>query len=202
MCHKKPVSLLFLTFLLSFFSAAQQSLKNNKGIRHDTSALNKVIDNLFAHFSNKKSPGFAITVIKDGKVITRKDYGMASIELHVPFTHKTVVRLPYSEGREFIAIAAAMMEEQGLLSLNDKVTKYFPKLPHWSESVTLQDLLNHSSGFCDEWATLVLTQAEMANRLDVSQFLEFLYNQPHPQVEPGKGYMYSNSDFGLLRLIL
>src|SRR6187549_1285627 len=48
----------------------------------------------------------------------------------------------------------------------------------------------------------MLTQASMNNRLDVSQFLNFLYNQPDPQVEPGKGYMYSNSDFGLLRLIL
>lgn len=202
MQHKKPVSLLLLTFLLSFFSVAQQSLKSNKGVKDDIAPLNKEIDNLFAYFNNKKSPGFALTVIKDGKVIARKDYGMASIELNVPFNHSTVIRLPYSEGREFISIAAVVMEQEGLLTLSDKVNKYFPKLPRWSEAVTLQDLLNHSSGFCDEWATLVLTQAEMANRLDVSQFLEFLYNQPDPQVEPGKGYMYSNSDFGLLRLIL
>lgn len=168
----------------------------------NTSKLNKKLDSLFSAFNNKKSPGFALTVIKDGKVITKKDYGMASIELNVPFNHQSVVRLPYSEGREFISIAAAIMDGQGLLSLNDKVNKYFPELPQWSEAVTLQDLLNHSSGFCDEWATLMLTQAEMANRLDVSQFLNFLYNQPDPQVEPGKGYMYSNSDFGLLRLIL
>lgn len=164
--------------------------------------LNKKLDSLFSHFNNKQSPGFAITVIKNRKVITKKNYGMASIEMDVPFNHATVIRLPYSEGREFISIAAAVMEQEGLLILNDKVNKYFPKLPSWSEAVTLRDLLNHRSGFCDEWATLVLTQAEMANRLDVSQFLEFLYNQPDPQVEPGKGYMYSNSDFGLLRLIL
>ncbi len=42
----------------------------------------------------------------------------------------------------------------------------------------------------------------MLNRFDKSQFLQLLYNQPKPEVEPGKGYMYSNSDFGLLRLIL
>jgi CubicO group peptidase (beta-lactamase class C family) len=195
--------MLLSSFALTDFAFAQQSVKSNPVLIYKNNAeLNKKIDSLFSHFNNKNSPGFAVTVIKDGKVIAKKDYGMASIELNVPFHHNTVVRLPYSEGREFISIAAAVMEQEGLLSLNEKVTKYFPKLPQWSEPVTLQDLLNHSSGFCDEWATLVLTQAEMANRLDVSQFMDFLYNQPNPQVEPGKGYMYSNSDFGLLRLIL
>jgi CubicO group peptidase (beta-lactamase class C family) len=195
--------ILLYPFTLTGFSFAQQSVKNNPvSIYNNSAALNKKLDSIFSYFNNKNSPGFAVTIIKDGKVIAKKDYGMASIELNVPFQHNTVVRLPYSEGREFISIAAAVMEQEGLLTLNDKINKYFPQLPQWSEAVILQDLLNHSSGFCDEWATLVLTQAEMANRLDVSQFLDFLYNQPNPQVEPGKGYMYSNSDFGLLRLIL
>ncbi len=198
---------LFLTILCSLilpiFSFGQQPVKKQTGIAlNNNAALNKKLDSIFSSFNNKKSPGFAVTVIQNGRVITKKNYGMASIELHAPFTHNTVVRLPYSEGREFISIAAALMEQEGIISLDEKVSKYFSKLPVWSETVTIQDLLNHSSGFCDEWATLVLTQASMGNRLDVSQFLNFLYNQPDPQIEPGKGYMYSNSDFGLLRLIL
>ncbi len=193
----------FFSLVLTIISFGQEPIKKQTELVSNSNAtLNKKLDSIFSFFNNKQSPGFALTIIKNGKVITKRDYGMASIELNVPFNHSTVVRLPYSEGREFISIAAAVMEQEGLLTLNGKVSKYFPKLPKWSEAVTLQDLLNHSSGFCDEWATLVLTQAEMANRLDVLQFLDFLYNQPDPQVEPGKGYMYSNSDFGLLRLIL
>ncbi|HEY0680487.1 MAG TPA: serine hydrolase domain-containing protein, partial [Chitinophagaceae bacterium] len=143
-----------------------------------------------------------VTILENGKVITKKAYGLASLEHRSPFTHNTVVRMPYSEGREFISIATVLMEQQGLLKLDDKVRKYFPKLPAWSEPVTIHDLLNHRSGFVDEWATLLLTQASMQNRIDKNQFLELLYKQPKPEVEPGKGYMYSNSDFGLLRLIL
>lgn len=202
MKHKLLLTHLFFLMLVIFSFGQKPVNSRPELVSNNIFILNNKLDSIFSAFNNKKSPGFALTIIKNGKVIAKKDYGMASIELDVPFNHKTVVRLPYSEGREFISIAAAIMEEQGLLSLNDKVKKYFPKLPQWSEAVTLQDLLNHSSGFCDEWATLVLTQAEMANRLDVSQFLNFLYNQPAPQVIPGKGYMYSNSDFGLLRLIL
>lgn len=181
---------------MSSFPLAAQTKPINK------SELDKQLDSLFKEFNNTSSPGFAVTIIQNGKVITKKDYGLASLEHNVAFNHNTIVTIPYSEGREFISIAAALMEQDGKLKLDDKVRKYFPKLPAWSEPVTIQDLLNHSSGFCDEWATLVLTQASMNNRLDVSQFLNFLYNQPDPQVEPGKGYMYSNSDFGLLRLIL
>lgn len=186
-----------LTLLFSSLLLAAQPR-----IAIDKPELDKKLDAIFKSFNTKDTPGFAVTVLLNGKAITRKDYGMANIEFGVPYSHNTVVTIPYSEGREFISIAAALLEKDGILSLQDPARKYFPQLPAWSAGVTLQDLLNHSSGFCDEWATLVLSQASMSNRLDVSQFLSFLYHQPTPQVEPGKGYMYSNSDFGLLRLIL
>ncbi|ULQ57129.1 beta-lactamase family protein [Flavihumibacter rivuli] len=181
-----------LSFTLDYSCFGQSTIKNQIDIK---------LDSIFSGFK-ANTPGIAVTVIQKGKVIAKKAYGMASIEFNVPFEHKTLVRMPYSEGREFISIAAALMESDGLLQLNDKVQEYFPQLPQWSSNITIQDLLNHSSGFADEWATLALTQASMTNRIDKSQFLQFLYNQPTPSVEPSKGYMYSNSDFGLLRLIL
>ena len=187
------ISISFLVFVQSTGLFGQVTGKNT--------SLTKKLDSIFSGYNNS-SPGIAVTVLQDGKPILKKAYGMASLEFSIPFTHNTLVRLPYSEGREFISIAAALMEKDDLLHLNDKVRKYFPKLPQWSDPVSIQDLLNHSSGFADEWATMALTQASMANRLDKSQFLDFLYNQPAPSVEPGHGYMYSNSDFGLLRLIL
>src|SRR5688572_33004615 len=91
------------------------------------------LDSIFSAFK-VNTPGIAVTVIHKGKVIAKKAYGMASIELNVPFTHQTLVRLPYSEGREFISIAAALMEKEGLLQLNDKVQHYFPQLPQWSSN--------------------------------------------------------------------
>lgn len=182
-----------LLFCITWLSSFSQSINED--------ALQNKIDSVFNSF-NKTTPGVALTVLQKGKIIAKKSYGLASLEHKTPFTHSTVVRLPYSEGREFISISAVLMEQNGLLTLDDKVRKYFPLLPAWSDPVTLYDLLNHRSGFADEWATLLLAQASMTNRFDRSQFLDFLYRQPKPEVEPGKGYMYSNSDFGLLRLIL
>ena len=168
----------------------------------DKIKLVKFIDSIYKPFNNKNSPGCAVTIIENGKLIAKRTYGMASIELLVPFSHQSVVKIGYSEAREFISIAAVLMEKDGIISLNDKVRKYFPKLPEWSEPVTIWDLLNHRSGFVDEWANLLLMHGAMFNRLDKEQFFRLLYKQPEPEVEPGKGFMYCNSDFGLLRLIM
>lgn len=163
--------------------------------------LDELIDNLFGA-NPENSPGVGVIVVRDNKVIAQRQYGMANLEHSVPFNIDHVVRLPYSEGREFIAIAAAFMEKDGLLKLDDLVRDHFPKLPDWSKSVTIHDLIHHRSGFIDEWSVLLLMHGSMANRFDRSQFLKLLYDQPSPEIEPGKGYMYSNSDYGLLRLIL
>ena len=167
----------------------------------DRTALGELIDRVFDG-NGSDGPGVAVMVMHDGRVIVQRQYGMASLEHGVPFTPNHVVRLPYSEGREFIAIAAILMEDDGLISLDNSVRDYFPRLPAWSQPVTIRDLIHHHSGFVDEWSVLLLMHDSMANRFDESQFLRLLYDQPTPEVEPGTGYMYSNSDYGLLRLVL
>lgn len=190
-----PLLLLF-QFVLGLQYAQSQPRQLNKA------GLDRLIDSLYSPVFDSTTPGIAITVLHNGKAIAKKNYGMASLELGVPFTHNSVVFFGYSETREFMTIAAVLMEEEGKLSLTDNVNKFFPGLPVWSAPLTIIDLINHSSGFIDEWAALALTQASMNNRVDRSQFLDLLYNQPEPEVEPGRGYMYSNSDYGLLRLVL
>ncbi len=168
----------------------------------DKIKLEKFIDSIYKPFNKKNSPGCAITIMENGKLISKKAYGMASIELQVPFSHQSVVKIGYSEAREFISIAAVLMEKDGILALHDKVRKYFPKLPEWSDPVTILDLLNHRSGFVDEWSTALLMHGAMSNRFEKEQFFRLLYTQTEPEIEPGKGFMYCNSDFGLLRLIM
>ncbi len=186
----RKIFLACVFFFLTIYSHAQPDAK-----------LIKKLDSIFSSF-NKTTPGAAVTVIQNGKVLAKRSYGLASLEHNVPFKHNSVVRLGYSDGREFMVIASVLMENAGILKLSDKIRKYFPQLPSWTESVDILDIINHRSGLADEWDAFLLTQASMDNRVDVSKFLQMLYNQPKPEVEPRKGYMYSNSDYGLLRLIM
>ncbi|MBC7934703.1 MAG: serine hydrolase, partial [Rhizobacter sp.] len=91
---------LFLAHLVSsilvIISFGQPSIKSKPGLFYNNSILNKKIDSIFSSFNNKKSPGVSVSVIQNGKVIAKKDYGMANIELQVPFSHQSVVRIGYS----------------------------------------------------------------------------------------------------------
>ena len=188
--------LIVLFCIFSIFSTAQTPFITGK------IDLENKLDSLLEPFNNAQSPGCAVLVLQHGKVLAARNYGMASIEHEIPFTANNVVRMGYSEAREFLCIAAVLMEKDGLLDLNDRVQKYFPNLPKWSAQVTLWDLINHHSGFIDEWSALLLMHGSMADYVSQSQFLQLLYDQTVPEVEPGKGYMYSNSDYGLLKMIL
>ena len=199
---KYKLFLSLLSLILANISFGQQNEKSETEIvSNNNHSLDKKIDSIFKSF-NHQTPGIAISFFQNGKLISKKAYGMASIEHKIPFSHQSPVRLGYSGSREFMCAGLALMEAKGMLRFNDKVQKYFPRLPSWSADVTIQDLLNHSSGFDDEWATLLLMHADMNNRVDKEQLLRLLYRQPKPQVEPGKGYMYCNSDFALLRFIM
>ena len=83
-------------------SATQQRLPFDQG------GLERRIAEVFG-VEGSRPPGAAVIVVQDGRVIAQRQYGMASLEHRVPFTTNHVVRLPYSEGREFIAIAAMFM---------------------------------------------------------------------------------------------
>lgn len=168
----------------------------------DRVELAEAMDAIFSPFDEDGSPGAALTVLQDGQVVAKQSYGTAHLEHDVPFTHRTPVRLIYSEGREFLAMGLALMEAEGLLRFDDRVRTYFPKLPEWSKDVTILDLLDHSSGFDDEWSLLLLMTADMRTKVEKEQVLRLLYDQPAPQIEPGQGYMYNNTDMALLRMIM
>ncbi len=202
--NNKIIPFLFLSIYSSLTIAQKKNTPVGKSSTVQVStdkALQAKLDSLFSSY-DENTPGIAITILENGKVIAKKAYGMASLEYNIPFSHQSVKQLYYSEGREFISIAAALMDQKGIIKLEDKVRSYFPKLPLWAEPVTIWDLLNHSSGFIDEWSAFSLVQQSFLNQVEVSEFLNLLYRQPTPEIEPGKGYLYSNSDFGLLRLIL
>jgi CubicO group peptidase (beta-lactamase class C family) len=96
---------------------------------------------LFAPLARPGAPGAALIVPEAGKPVVDQAWGHASIEYGVPFTRDAVVRLPYSEAREFLATAAVLMEEDGLLALDAPLRERFPELPAWAAKVSAWDLL-------------------------------------------------------------
>ncbi len=93
-------------------------------------------------------PGVAILVARDGTIVRAEGFGLANVELQVPVKPETVFQSG-SMGKQFTATAVMMLAEQGKVSLDDPLTKYFPNAPaSWNE-VTIRELLSHTAGFTD-----------------------------------------------------
>src|ERR1700749_4333267 len=94
-------------------------------------------------------PGLAIVVVKDGKVVVMKGYGVRNIETKEPVDENTLFMIA-SNSKLFTATALAQLEYNKKLSLDDKITKYFPDYkaydPTTTELVTIRDMLCHHLG--------------------------------------------------------
>ena len=105
----------------------------------------ETIDAMVAKAIPPDGPGAAVIAVKDGKTVFRKAYGMAHLELGVPLSPDSVFRLG-SITKQFTAVAVLILAEEGKLSLSDPVTKFLPDYPTQGHVITVEHLLNHTSG--------------------------------------------------------
>jgi CubicO group peptidase (beta-lactamase class C family) len=105
-------------------------------------------DYINSEMQKRKIPGLALLVVRDGKTIKAQGYGFANVELQAPVKPETVFQSG-SVGKQFTATAVMMLVEEGKLSLDDPLTKFFPEAPASWKSVRVRHLLSHTGGFGD-----------------------------------------------------
>jgi len=158
----------------------------------------KVVDALFRDVDRPDAPGAAAIVIKEGTPLFAKGYGLADLEKKIPCTTNTNFRLA-SVTKQFTAMAMLILAEQGKLSLQDRLPKFFPEFPAYGEAISLHHLLTHTSGLADyEDHILDGTTIPLSDR-DV---LIILRQQSKTDFPPGSQFHYSNSAYALLALIV
>ncbi len=140
----------------------------------------------------------AILIASKGRVLLRKGYGMANYELDAPNTPETKFHLA-SISKSFTAAAILILEERGLLSVSDPLSKYIPDYPE-GDKITIHHLLIHTSGvpnvnnFPDYDAKSKFQQTP-------ASIIEMFKNKPLT-MKPGERYSYSNSNYNLLAFII
>src|SRR5437870_1609445 len=105
----------------------------------------KVDEFVNAEMQRRRIPGLSIAVVKNGRVIKAKGYGLANVELNVPATPETIYQSG-SVGKQFTATLVMMLVEEGKMSLDDHINKYIPDAPDIWKAITLRHLLTHTSG--------------------------------------------------------
>ena len=175
--------------------------------------LSAQVDGLFTDWNGGNTPGAGLLVIRDGKVLIKKGYGLANIETKTPITPDTCFLLG-SVTKQFTAMAVMLLAERGQLRYDDPLAKFFPQFPPYAQKITVRNLLNHTSGLPDYEALFVeqgLIEKDWPRSVKTtrSRFeptardaLNLLARQPNLLFEPGTKFEYSNSGYVVLAQII
>ncbi len=175
-----------------------EALKKKGAKEEAVPSAEKLVDGMYASLSNKDASGIAVLVSKDGKVVYEKGFGYADIKGKKLVTKDTKFRIG-SVTKQFTAAAILKLQENGLLSVNDKLSKYIPDFPRGDE-VTIHHLLTHTSGIHS-----YTNKPDFINRVTgtisedslISSFKHDAYD-----FNPGENFMYNNSGYFLLGYII
>jgi CubicO group peptidase (beta-lactamase class C family) len=167
----------------------------------DQGALTRYVDSVAnAAVSEHRTPGVSIAIVKNGRTVLAKGYGVADLENDVPATPETVYRIG-SVTKQFTAAAIMRLVEQGKLSLDDTLQKFFPNYPAQGNRVTVRHLLNHTSGI--KSYTSLGPKWQRLMRLDLApDSLVALFASEPFDFKPGDEWRYDNSGFFLLGMIV
>lgn len=156
------------------------------------------IDSLFNKYDGTDVPGASVIIIKDGKVIYKRCYGLADLEAKEPVTPSTSFRLA-SVTKQFTAMSVMILAERKKLSYDNTLTHFFPDFLSLDKKITVSHLLNHTSGLIAYED--VMPETTTVPLLD-NDVLALLKKKDSTYFAPGAEYRYSNSGYALLALIV
>ena len=160
------------------------------------------LDLIFEPWSMRGAPGCAVSVMRGGDLLFAKGYGDANLEYDVPITPASVFHVA-SVSKQFTALAVGLLVADGRVSWDDDIRRYVPELPDFGEPVTLRHLAHHTSGIRDQWSLLQMAgwrwEGDVITQGDV---LDLLSRQTAVHFPPGSRYLYSNSGYTLLAVVV
>ncbi len=145
------------------------------------------------------TPGISVAVVRGIDTLVMKGYGLADVEHNVPVTDMTVFRTG-SLTKQFTSSAIMNLVEDGRIRLDATIADYLPEFDGPGRSVTIHQLLNHTSGIASYTG---MEEFWEKSRLDLTheQMLEMFEDEPL-DFPSGSGYAYNNSGYYLLGMII
>jgi CubicO group peptidase (beta-lactamase class C family) len=158
------------------------------------------VDSLFASY-NSQTPGAAVAIVKDGKVVFENGYGMADLDHNIPITPQTVFNIA-SVSKQFTAFAIFLLAGEGRISLDGDVRKYITELPDYRTVIRVKHLLGHTSGLRDQAAIWSLAGNRSGDISTTEQLLKLIARQRNLNFTPGTAFGYCNTGYTLLAEII
>ena len=163
------------------------------------------IDAIFAPLKSGNAPGAAVLVVHNGRVVFRRGYGVGDLRTLAPIDSRTNFRLA-SFTKQFTAACIMLLARDGKLRYDDHLTDFFPEFPSYGKSITVRNLLNHTSGLPDYEELLMKqypdTAPEKIPQILDAGVLKLLEQQTSGNFAPGSRWEYSNSGYAVLAMIV
>ena len=180
---------LALMMLSLFFAFAQ----------HGHSSARYRIDSLFKNIYPDDEPGVSVVVTQRGNIVFKASYGIANLVSKEKINSETNFNVG-SLTKQFTAMAILQLAEKKRLSIDDKLSKFFPVLDKQvANAVTVRELLTHSSGIIEHYDLTDTNKIRHAHNADV---LNAIKNIDSTYFTPGTNFRYSNTAYCLLGLII
>lgn len=158
------------------------------------------IEALFAGFS-ATTPGCVVGISEGGKTVIEQAFGQADLEHDVANTTATMFEIG-SVSKQFTAAAILLLERDGKLKLSDDIRKYLPEMPDYGTPITIEMLLNHTSGLRD-WGSVANAMGKPRGERTFSnaEVLDITARQKELNYKPGTEYSYTNTGYNLAAII-
>ena len=159
------------------------------------------IDTMIARMGlSSETPGGVVGVIKDGKLIFQKAYGLANFDTKEPNKISTLFNLA-SVSKQYTAAAILFLANEKKLSLKDDIRKYLPDFPDYGCTITIENLIHHTSGI-RSFDVLDLMAGRLNANEDQKEAHSLIIKQKAINFKPGDEFLYSNSGYLLLADII
>ena len=179
--------------------AASQPLWAGQAVR------NRQIEAIFANLQSNDAPGAAVLVLKNGHPLFQRGYGVTDLRTLRKIDSHTNFRLA-SFTKQFTAMAIMLLVHNGKLHYEDRLTDVFPDFPDYGRSITIRNLLNHTSGLLDYEDLMTPpaanTPPEKIPQIQDAEVLKLLEQQKTTKFAPGTKWAYSNSGYVVLGLVV
>jgi CubicO group peptidase (beta-lactamase class C family) len=186
-----------LSILLILLSAAWTFAAASDG----PGPITAKVDELFSSVDAIDQPGAAVVIVKDGKIEYERGYGMADLEAGAKITPSTIFHVG-SVSKQFTAMAVHLLVREGKLFLDDDVRKFLPELHDFGKPILVRHLLNHTSGLREQLQLLFMAGWRLEDVMTQEDILRLIWKQRELNFEPGTEYLYSNTNYTLLALIV
>jgi len=163
--------------------------------------LTQKVDEIFTQVVDVNSPGCAVGIYQNNKMLYSQGYGLANVENNVKITPKSVFDIG-STSKQFTAASIIKLQQKGKLSLDDDIRQYLPEMPQYEKVITIRHLLNHTSGLRDFIDIMLLSGFDIDDVTTDEDALNILIRQKSLNFTPGTKYLYSNTGYFLASLIV